>query len=351
MKMRCMHLGGFRQHLEAAHRPLPEPQGTEVLVRTLGAGMCHSDVHIWEGAYDLGGDRRLSFEGRVAFPQVMGHESTGEVVALGPDAAGVAIGSRHVVCSWIGCGSCRACQAGDEHLCTAPRFLGVNRPGGYADHILVPHPRYLIDLGALDPVAAAPLACAGLTTYGALKKAGPLLQTERIVVFGAGGLGLMALDLMRRMNAKGAVVVEIDARKREAALAAGAVAAIDPKVPDAAARIREALGGPVGFVMDLVGSGETVALAYEMLDKGGRIVVVGLLGGAATLAVPLLPMRAATLQGSYIGSPAELRELVALVRAGPPLAMPIDRRALADADAALADLRAGRVVGRVVLVP
>jgi len=350
-KMRCMHLGGFLQRLVPEERPLPVPRGTEVLVRTLGAGMCHSDLHIWEGSYDLGGDRKLSFEGRVQFPLVMGHESTGEVVALGPDADGVAIGSRHLVCGWIGCGSCRACAVGDEHLCVAPRFLGVNRPGGYADHIVVPHPRYLIDLGALDPVAAAPLACAGLTTYGALKKAGPVLGDANIVVIGAGGLGLMALALLKRMGGKGAVVVEIDARKREAALEAGALAAVDPRAPDASTKIREALAGPVLFVLDLVGSGESVGLAYSMLDKSGKLVVVGLLGGSVELSVPLLPMRAATLQGSYIGSPAELRELVELVRTGPPLSMPIDRRPLDRADEALADLRAGKVVGRVVLVP
>lgn len=349
--MRCVHLGGFRQHLQLAERPLPKPEGTQVLVRTLGAGMCHSDVHIWEGAYDLGAGRQLSFEGRVGFPLVMGHESTGEVVALGPQAQGVDLASRHLVCSWIGCGKCRACLKGDEHMCVAPNFLGVNQPGGYADHILVPHPRYLIDLHGLDPVAAAPLACSGVTTYSALKKAGDLLQEGRIVIIGAGGLGLMALNLLPLIGGNGAVTVEIDPRKRDAALAAGAHAAVDPKAGDAVAQIRAAVGGPVLFVLDLVGSGETVGLGYELLDKGGKLVVVGLLGGSVNLSVPLLPMRGVMIEGSYIGSPAEVRELVKLVQSGPGLAVPIDRRPLAEADQALADLRAGRVIGRVVLVP
>lgn len=223
--------------------------------------------------------------------------------------------------------------------------------GGYADHVLVPHPRYLVDIGDLDPILAAPLVCSGLTTYSALKKAGPQLYTERIVIFGAGGLGLMALNLLRILGAPGAVILEPDAVKRNAALEAGAIAAIDPHATDAVAQVRDALKQPVRFVLDLVGSGESATLGFELLDRAGKMVVVGLFGGAMQLAVPLLPMRAATLQGSYIGSPSELRELVALVKERGGLAMPIDRRPLAEANQALEDLRAGRVVGRVVLVP
>lgn len=349
--MKCMPLPGFRALLQMVDKPTPAPTGTEVLLKVLGAGMCHSDVHMWEGHYDLGAGRQISMADRLRFPIVLGHESSGEVVALGPQAEGVAIGSRHVVCSWIGCGTCLACAVGDEHLCSAPRFLGVNRDGGYADHVLVPHSRYLIDIGDLDPVMAAPLACSGLTTWSALKKAGPALQGERIVVFGAGGLGLMALNLLRLIGAPGAVVLEPDAVKRRAAMAAGAIAAIDPRAPDAAQQIRAALAQPVRFVLDLVGSGESATLGLELLDRGGKMVVVGLLGGSMQLAVPLLPLRAVTLQGSYIGSPAELRELVTLVREKGGLAVPIDQRPLADANAALQDLRAGRVVGRIVLVP
>jgi D-arabinose 1-dehydrogenase-like Zn-dependent alcohol dehydrogenase len=171
------------------------------------------------------------------------------------------------------------------------------------------------------------------------------------VIFGAGGLGLMALNLLRILGAPGAVILEPDAVKRNAALEAGAIAAIDPHATDAVAQVRDALKQPVRFVLDLVGSGESATLGFELLDRAGKMVVVGLFGGAMQLAVPLLPMRAATLQGSYIGSPSELSELVALVKERGGLAMPIDRRPLAEANQALEDLRAGRVVGRVVLVP
>jgi D-arabinose 1-dehydrogenase-like Zn-dependent alcohol dehydrogenase len=342
---------GFRSMLQLVDKPTPVPTGTEVLLKVLGSGMCHSDVHIWEGGYDLGGGRTISMAERIRFPLVIGHETTGEVVAQGPDASGVAVGSRHAVCGWIGCGSCNFCVGGDEQLCAAPRFLGINRDGGYSDHILVPHPRYLVDLGDLDPIVAAPLTCSGLTTFSALKKASPLLQERRIVIFGAGGLGLMALNLLRILGSPGAVVLDPVAAKREAALEAGAVAAIDPAAPEAVQQIRAVIGNPIHFVLDLVGSGESAAMGFEMLDRTGKLVVVGLLGGSMQLSVPLLPMRAATIQGSYVGNLSELRELVALVRKHGGLQVPISRRPLAEADTALQDLRAGRVVGRVVLVP
>ena len=349
--MQCYQLTGFHQDLGRSEKPRPEPTGTEVLLRVSGAGVCHSDVHLWEGSYDLGGDRKLSFADRLKLPLTLGHETAGEVVALGPDATGIALGASCIACSWIGCRECVACEAGDEHLCTAPRFLGVNRDGGYADYLLVPHPRYLVEIGDLDPVASAPLVCSGLTTYSALRKFGPLLAHQPIAIIGAGGLGLIALGILKMLGGKGAVVVELDARKREAAMAAGALATIDPRAPDAATQLRRALGGGVLGVLDLVGSGETATLAVETLDKGGRLVIVGLFGGAMTLAVPLVPMKALTIQGSYIGSPAELRELVALVRGHGMPTTSIDRRPLAQAAQALDDLRLGKVVGRVVLVP
>jgi propanol-preferring alcohol dehydrogenase len=349
--MRCYQLTAFQSSLAEKSCMAPEPAGTEVLVKISGAGVCHSDVHIWEGHYDLGGDRKLSFEGRVNFPLTLGHETAGEVVRVGPDAKGVKVGDKVLACSWIGCGKCESCSTGDEHLCIKPGFLGVNRDGGYSEFVLLPHPRYAVDIGSIDPVAAAPLVCSGLTTYSAMKKFGAYLQSTPTVIIGAGGLGLMSLGVLKMMGGKGAVVVEIDPRKRQAALDAGAKAAIDPKAPNAMQQIRAAVGQPVRSVLDLVGSGDTAALGVELLDKPGKLVIVGLLGGSMNLAVPLIPMKAITVQGSYIGSPDELRELVALVKKHGLPQMPIDRRPLSAASAALDDLRHGKVVGRVVLVP
>ena len=161
----------------------------------------------------------------------------------------------------------------------------------------------------------------------------------------------MGLNILDIMGGKGAVVVEIDPLKRQAALDCGALVAIDPAAPDADQQIRQAVGGAIHFVLDLVGSGETAALGFRLLDRGGKMVVVGLFGGAMSLLVPLVAMRSATIQGSYIGSPTELRELMALIQSSRMPRMPLDRRRLDDANQALVDLRAGKVVGRVVLIP
>lgn len=350
-RMCCQQLEAFGQPLVAREKPAPEPQGSEVLLRVVAAGVCHSDVHICEGFYDLGGGRKSSFQGHVSLPLTPGHENSGVVVALGPEAKGVSEGELCLVCPWIGCGECPECREGAEHLCRAPRFLGANRDGGFADHVLVPDARYLIPLGDLDPVRAAPLACSGLTTFSALRKFGPRLAEQPLVVIGAGGLGLMCLAMLQLLGARPPVIVETDPGRCEAALAAGAVAAIDPKAPDVSKAIRRAVGGDVLCVLDLVGSGETTTLGFNLLGKRGKLVVVGLFGGAATISTPMLPMKSASIEGSYIGTLAELRELVGLVRQKGLPQVPLDRRPLEAANQALADLAQGRVVGRVVLSP
>src|SRR5262249_11859633 len=152
-------------------------------------------------------------------------EIAGEIVSIGPQSAPMTAGEKVVVYPWIGCGKCAVCARGDEHLCLQARFLGIHRAGGYASHVLVPHKRYCLPIGDLDPAVAAPYACSGVTTYSALKKVGSdVLQREPIVVLGAGGLGLMCLTLMKAMGAKGAIVVDIDPAKRDAAMKAGAIA-------------------------------------------------------------------------------------------------------------------------------
>ena len=351
--MRCYQLVNYNMPLAEASSIGPAPVGAEVIVRIAASGVCHSDLHICEGFHDLGEGRRISFEGRIKLPLTLGHEIAGEVAAIGPEAEGVTKGQSVLVYPWIGCGACEACKDGNEHLCRAPRFLGANRDGGYADLVVVPHARYLIGLDGLDPRRAAPLACSGLTTYSALKKldANASLRRRPIVIIGAGGLGLMALDVLGKLGGAGAVMVEIDERKREAALAQGAVAAIDPKAPGAARAIRTAAGGEVSSVLDLVGSGETATLGFDLLGPGGKLVIVGLFGGAAKLSVPMFPLKSAKIEGSFIGSLAELRALVDLMRANGLPDLPIETRALAGVNQALSDLRAGNVVGRVVLLP
>jgi alcohol dehydrogenase, propanol-preferring len=342
----------FGKPLKRFERPTPAPQGTEVLVRTLAAGVCHSDLHLWEGGYDLGSAGRLSVADRgVSLPFTMGHEIAGEVVSLGPQASGAEVVGKYLVFPWIGCGECATCRSGDEHLCLKPRFLGIYRPGGYGDHLLVPHPRYLVPLGDLTPAEAAPYACSGVTTFGALRKLGDLIERQPIVVIGAGGLGLMCLTLLQAMGGKGAVVVDIDAAKRRAALAAGALAAIDGGAADVAAQVAAAMGGPVMGVIDYVGAAGTARLGFDLLAKGGKLVIVGLFGGELTVPLPPIPMRAVTIQGSYVGSLQELKDLMALINRAKVARIPIVTRPQSEADAALHDLHAGKAIGRYVLVP
>lgn len=351
--MKSYQLVAFGEPLEPSETATPQPAGTEVLLRTRAAGVCHSDLHLCEGGYDLGGGRVLSLTDRgVSLPRTLGHETVGEVVAIGPDATGVAVGDVRLIYPWIGCGACANCTAGSENLCLGmPRNLGVHRDGGYADHILVPHARYLLDLKGIEPKAAAPLACSGLTTYSALSKVMEVARNEPILMIGAGGLGLMCLALLGAMGGKGAVVVDLDPAKREAALKAGALAAIDGAAPDAAAQINQALGVPLRAGIDFVGNPATAGLGFDLLAKGGKMVIVGLFGGASPWSLPLFPMKALTVQGSYVGNLRELHELVDLVSKLPQTPLPLDPRPLDQANQALDDLAHGRVLGRAVLVP
>jgi len=214
----------------------------------------------------------------------------------------------------------------------------------------VPHPKYLINLNGLDPVTAAPYACSGVTTYSAIRKIESVMHTP-IVIFGAGGLGLMALSLLKAMGGKGAIVVDIDARKREAAEQAGALATVDGGAPDALEQLAKKAGGPIRAVIDLVGNAKTTQLGFDCLTKGGKLVLVGLFGGGAPWALPLIPMKAITIQGSYVGNLRETQELLDLVRAKNIAPIPVTPMPLVKANEALADLQKGRLVGRAILTP
>ena len=354
--MKSFQVAEFNAPLKEVDQPTPEPTGSQVLIKVKAAGVCHSDLHIWEGGYDLGHGRKpLSLRDRgVSLPRTMGHETVGEVLAFGPDAKTAAgdlkIGDVALVYPWIGCGKCATCLAGDENMCLKPASLGVYCDGGYADHMTVPHPRYLLNLKGLDPVTAAPYACSGVTTYSALKKVEADFNTP-IVIIGAGGLGLMALSLLKAMGGKGAIVVDIDARKREAAEQAGALATVDGGAADALEQLAQKAGGPIRAVIDLVGNAKTTQLGFDCLSKGGKLVIVGLFGGGATWALPLIPIKALTIQGSYVGNLRETQELLELVRAKKIAPIPVTPMPLAKANEALVDLQKGRLVGRAVLTP
>ena len=324
----------------------PVPTGTEVLVKTVACGVCHSDIHMHEGVFELGNDKRLDVhrEG-----MVLGHEIFGEVVAVGPEAEGVQVGDRRVVYPWIGCGDCAACNRGDEQLCTPGRAIGIVVRGGFSDHVMIPHSRYLFDKGDVADSLAATYACSGLTAYAALKRMGDLHKDDEVVIIGAGGVGMMAIQIaMSAMNID-PIVVDINDSTLRAARDLGVTRTFNSSDPKTSKEIRKATGG-VYAVLDFVGAESSVNYGLACLRKGGMLVIVGLYGGALNIPIPFFPMNARIIQGSYVGTPADMGELMELVRAGKVAPIDIQERPLSEVSDALKDLKAGKVQGRQVLM-
>src|SRR5258706_11016973 len=347
--MKSFQVTDFKAPLTEVDQPTPQPLGTQGLIKVKAAGVFHSDVLLWEGGYDLGHGRKpLSLKDRgVSLPRTMGHETVGEVLAFGPDVkAGdkgdLKAGDIALVYPWLGCGKCETCLAGEENMCLKPNSLGVYCDGGYADHMTVAHPRYLLNLKGLDPLTAAPYACSGVTTYSALKKVEAHLNTP-IVIFGAGGLGLMALSLLKAMGGKGAIVVDIDARKREAPDKARPLATVDGAAPDALEQLAGKAGGPIRAGIGLVWNAKTTQLGFDCLTKGGKLVIVGPFGGRPPWAPPPVPIQAITIQGSYVGNLRETQELLDLVRTRKIAPIPVTPMPLAKANQALVDLQKGKL--------
>lgn len=334
--------------LQQALRETPSPQGTEVLVKVKYCGVCHSDVHIRDGYFDLGGGRKFQMADRgMKLPVIMGHEPYGTVLSGGPQAGELPIGEDRLVYPWTGCGKCDRCAEGIDNWCPSPRFIGIQTPGGYADHVLVPHSRYLIDSTGIEPSFAPILACSGLTTYSAACKLMPCKPSDWIVIMGAGGLGLMAVAMLKAMGHENIAVCEIDESKWSTARDMGAKETFNPLADDCLAKI-QALQGGIWGVLDLVGAQNTATLGIACLRKGGRYVVVGLYGGEIPLSLVPLAQRAITIQGSYVGSLQELREVVALAQSGKLKSIPIATCAMDEISSVLDRLKAGTVLGRVV---
>ena len=336
--------------LQEIELPTPVPTGTQILLETTHCGVCHSDLHIWEGEYDLGGGKKMNMKDRgVVLPLAMGHEIVGRVVGMGPDAKGVSIGDVRIVFPWVGCGICASCLAEEDNMCLTGRSLGVYQNGGYATHVVAPHPRHLVDPGSLDLAVAATYACSGITVFSAIKKVMPMASDQPIVVVGAGGLGLNAIAVLKAMGHGNIIVVDISAAKLAQASKAGAHKVVDGNGEGVAARIVEAAGGAVSAIIDLVNGTSTARFSFDALRKGGKLVQVGLFGGELSLPLPIMAMRALTVQGSYVGNPKELRELVALAQTGKLDALPVEMVPQSTANEALMRLRDGKVNGRLVL--
>ncbi|MFO1267104.1 MAG: alcohol dehydrogenase [Rubrivivax sp.] len=346
----------FGRPLARVLRDTPQPQGTEVLLQVGSCGVCHSDLHMQDGYFDLGEGNKIDMTKPMRPPRTLGHEIAGTVVALGPEVKasdGVRVGDRRVVYPWIGCGRCSTCARGEEHLCGAPQVIGCNRDGGFASHVVAPHPRVLLEYEPLREEEACTLACSGLTAYSALKKVPrpDAAAGDAVLIIGAGGVGLSGIRLARQVLGVAPIVAEIDRGTWDIAREARAASCFDPSEDGAARNLFQSTGGGVAAGVDFVGAASTFSFGFNALRKGGRLVCVGLFGGSTPVMPTLVSMKAISIVGSYVGSLAELRELLALARAGQLPAMPVATRPLDEASQALDDLRSGKVKGRAVLRP
>lgn len=336
--------------LQRIEKPTPAPKGREVLLRVSHCGLCHSDLHLHEGVFDMGDGKQLDITAGRDLPFTLGHEICGTVEAVG-DAVTETFGpGPYAVYAWAGCGRCARCMRGEEHLCEDNQHLGINRDGGFATHVLVPDARLLIDVSGIPPELAGSLMCSGITAYGAINKAKPYLDGRPLMVIGLGGVGLMAVRIAKAVTQGPVLGADIDPAKREAALAAGADAVFDPRA-DGVRKAVMSIAGACGAAVDFVGSGDSVAFGNAVTGKAAALVIAGLMGGRMAMPVPLFPLRVLSIVGTFVASPAEARDLVAMVRAGKITPQPAEVLPLEMANEAMDRLRRGAVIGRVVLKP
>ena len=346
--MKSYQVVEFGKPLELREYENPIPKDEEVLIKISACGVCHSDIHLTDGFFDLGKGKRITLADRgTELPFTPGHEITGEVVSKGDNAA-ISIGDKGIVFPWIGCQSCNACDKEQETLCENPQYLGARLNGGYSDHIIIPNSKYLVSYGGLDPVQAAPYACSGLTAYSALKKIPNSNSNEFILVIGAGGVGSNGILLASSVHKAKIIAIDIDENKIKEAKKAGAIAAFSP---DQLKEIKEFCNGKIVGAIDFVGTQNTSTFAVNIIKKGGTVVVVGLYGGSLSLSLPLIPMRSLNLKGSYVGELSELKELIDIIKNGSVKLINVKTQKLSTVNEAMNDLRNGEVNGRIILQP
>lgn len=330
---------------------LPKPGKGGALVKIDYSGVCHTDLHLIEGSYNLGNGKKIPTG--LHLPVTLGHEISGTVEEISPEVR-MKKGDRVVAYPWIGCGSCRKCLSGLENLCEGkPRFLGVFLDGGYSDYVLVPDARYLVSAEGIDPKQAAPLACSGLTALSSVRKCN-LGQDDTLLIIGAGGLGTIAIQIAKKITSAHVAVADIDDSKLDLAKKIGAdfVFKISNMQEKEAASQLKAItpnGRGVDAVIDFVGIPSTSSLGFRVIGKSGTLVVVGLAGGTIELPLALFPLRGVQVLGNFTGTLKDLVELVDIVKKG--LVSPVVSGVypLEDANVALEKLKHGEVSGRILL--
>ena len=338
--------------LSVSESETPKPEGDQVLLKVNSVGVCHSDLHLWEGGYDLGDGKFMKVTDRgVKYPVTPGHEIVGIVEDIGSDVSGIMRGDQVLVFPWIGCGECPACKVANENLCDAPKSMGVFQDGGYSDYALIPSFKYLAKLDGVDPDAATSLACSGLTAYTAIKKANQN-SPEFLVIVGAGGLGLMGVQIAKAITKAKIICVDLDDQKLDIAKEMGAHYTINSKDPETSQKIMSICNDKgADSVVDFVNAPPTVKLGFAILRKRGNLVLVGLFGGSLELSLVTIPLKSLTIQGAYTGNYDDMVELLALARKGILNPVISKRYSLDDANTALEDLKARKILGRAVINP
>ena len=341
----------FGKPLKRIKTDTPTPQGKEVLIKVTFGGVCHSDVHIHDGYFDLGGGNQLPLGGTMSLPHTLGHEIEGEVVSIGDKVKNIKVGENVVAFPWIGCGKCPTCEVGDEHLCNAPRQLGIQLAGGFSDYCLIPDEKYLLDYTGIKPGLAATYMCSGLTAFGALKKINNVNKDDHILILGLGGVGMMGLQFARTLFDCKILAADIDPNKLQAAQGGGADEVYNTNDELSLKKLIEDTKGGVKAAVDFVGAENTIEYAFNGTKKGGQIVVVGLFGGSFQKPIPMFPLTAKSICGSFVGNLEETKEMLELVKSGKVDPIPVETRDLKEATKTLDDLREGNITGRVVLEP
>ncbi|XP_035674195.1 alcohol dehydrogenase-like isoform X1 [Branchiostoma floridae] len=364
---RSVKLVAFNEPLEMVEEPMPDPPAGGAVVKVVYAGMCHTDVHVWQDGFYLGEGKHFRYSERPGFtlPIIMGHETSGTVYSFGGDAdpGDVKVGDNVVVYPWVGCENCQACATGNANYCKGPlKYIGPVVDGGYSEYVSVPHPRYLVKVPeGLSMDVAAVLACGGLTAYNGVTTVQPTVEKlskfrERctLLIVGPGGLGLWAVKLAKHVLPQGTRVVcaDVDAAKLKIAKDNGCDDIIlwdrEADVATTVAATRAVCTDGVDAAIDFVNSSKTFANIQGCLEKCGIHAVVGLFGGGGTIPLPTFALQQKQVVGVHVGGLHQFRELLDLVAHKQIPAPPLEHHPLEHTWDVLQALQAGKVEGRAV---
>ena len=333
--MRAAVVTEFGEQAQVEERPVPQPGPGQVLVRLEACGLCHTDIHAMRGDWPV----------KPALPLTPGHEGVGIIEGLGEGVTNREIGQR-VAMPWLGhaCGGCRFCIDGRENLCEQQFNNGYAVPGGYAEYMLA-DARFAVPVpDGITPLDAAPLTCAGVTTYAAVKNA-HVTPGETVAIFGVGGLGHLAVQYARLVGAK-VVAVDVTSEKLELATELGADHVVNAELADPVASIREWGGADVAIVLAVAPS--VFRQAFDSLNRGGRLVLVSLpADGEITFPIFETVLKGISVIGSIVGTRQDLAEVFDLHAAGRTRVI-AEARDLDEVNESVGEVLAGTVAARLV---